>query len=460
MAFYYPQLQIQPQSGLSFAWNEPVDPTTGTSSATLGPDGVTVGMKMTIFWSDLETALKELLGYSWRDASNVPPLINPVLRRKLPWQHPYWNHLYVKRIAEVKGLRPEGKSTLNPEDTFSPSGGSVGPGYAANVGPWTEYRLAELTIQFWRPPYYVRSDGDIQDANGHQQEWLRYVSKNWEMSLNMLSRENSTFQWLPGQRPPNASNFFTGSVGQTVSHFRVTRTWYQIPEQALFNTLVDATPNGLPANMIYTQTPTENPISRFDQACGTAVTTITVNSTVTTTVMPSTTIPSTVALLTAAGYTYPAGSPMGGCVNAPVGGLAIDGLGNWVDATIASRFFGCYSGTLRFDGVTFTPQPLQLPAYLMGPNGIPLFSNSNEPISQLQYDVTFHFDLFDPPPGVNYKDPVTLTSLPLKGHNLFPYSGNGLWYPILSQQDQNASTVGVKLTPFQYCDMTDLFRLL
>lgn len=434
----FPQLQIQPLSGLSFPWAEyHPDPSVGSFAATLGSDGVTLGMKMLIFWEDLNTACRELLGYSWRDPSPPTPAGTPFLRRHIPWQHPYWNQLYVKRIAEVRGLTQQGKNSVDPEDSFNPSAAAVGAGYIVNLGPWTEYFLAELTIQFWRPPYYIRSDADILDANGNPQEWLRYVSKTWAMSLNMLSRENSSFMWLPGQKPPKSSKLFPGSVGQTVTHNQIARTWYQIPEQALFASLVDATPNGLPNHMLYTQTPTENPLSLFDQAAGT-----------------STTMPSSSVLAGAVGYTYPAGSPLGGCVNAAIGGQAVDNAGNWVDLTIASRFFGCYTGTLRFDGVTFTPQPLQLPAYLMQ---IPTFAG-NEAISQTQYDVTFHFDLFDPPPGGN---PAYGT--PVKGHNLFPFSGNGLWYPLLSQNDIDngtGTTSGPKLTPFMYADFTDLFRIL
>lgn len=441
MAFPFPQLAVQPLSGLSFPWAEyHPDPVAGSFSATLGSDGVTVGLKMLIPWERLETACQELLGYSWRDTETLTPQGGPRLRRKLPWQHPYWNQLYVKRIAEVRGIRIRGKN-IDVEEVFSPTFGAVGEGYTVNLGPWTTYHLAELVVQFWRPPYFVRSDDDVV-VDGTPQEWLRYTSKNWEMSLNMLSRNNSTFKWLPAIKHPLASGDFTESVGQAITHFRMTRTWYQIPERALFSALVDATPNGLPDNMVYTQTPTENPISKFDRAAATTTYTGTAG-------------PSPTQLLAAAGYTYPGrsgtspGSPIGGCVNAPIGGLAVDGAGAWVDRTTASRFFGCYSGTLRFDGVSFTPQPLQLPAYLMQ---IPTFAR-NEAIAQQQYDVTFHFDLFDPSPGSQYGTPI-------RGHNLFPFAGNTLWYPLLSKLDATSGTSGAKLTPFMYADFTDLFRIL
>ena len=96
-----PALQIHGSSGLSFPWAEPHhDGVKGSSSHTFGPDGVTAVMKMYIYWDDLQDALQELLGYSWRE----PPVTlggSPILRRSLPWQHPVFNQLYVKRSQSV-----------------------------------------------------------------------------------------------------------------------------------------------------------------------------------------------------------------------------------------------------------------------------------------------------------------------------------------------------------------------
>lgn len=457
-----PALQVQPTSGLDFPWAEyHTDQVSGSSSHTFGPDGVTVAMKMLIYWDDLPLALQQLLGYSWRDDGTLTPRGTPWLRRKLPWQHPVWNQLYVKRIAEVRGLRQQGKKKtavmFRGVQGEMRAGGVPRPGQNVrpNLGPWTDFYLAELTLHFWRPPYYVRSDRAIIDTvTGNPREWLRYVSKSWEMSLNMLSRENSFFQWLPGVKPPDTAKYFTGSVGQAVTHFRVSRTWYQIPEQALFSSIgSERTPEGLPTNMVYTQTAVENPISKFDRALGTRLTTV--GTTVVTTI--ATTCPDSSALLNARGYVYPGGSPIGGCVNAPMnvsGGsgvtqYAVDSSGNWVDNTVASRFFGCRTGTLRFDGVTFEAQPLQLPPDLMW---IPRLGVV-EALSQQQYNVTFHFDLFDPP------RPENACASVLRGHNLMPFAGNSLWYPIISQRGE--TSVGTeKLTPFHYADFSDLFYIL
>ena len=454
MAGTFPDLKVHPASRLSFPWSEyQTEPVLGSSTHTFGSDGVTVGMKMLILWEDLSRACQELLGYSWRDDRNLTSRGTPFLRRKLPWQHPIWNQLYIKRISEVRGVRHQGFD-VGPDEPIG-----SGAGEMPNIGPAATYKLAELTLHFWRPPYYVRSDAAILEpgTNNNPREWLRYVSKQWDMSLNMLSRENSTFQWIPGIKSRTAGPLFTGSVGQTVTHFRVSRTWYEIPEQALFNTISGGIPDGLPA-IVYTLSSVENPLSLYYAALGTTQTNFTTTTTIGTssTTITSTrttrlsTTPSGGDLAAARGYIYPGNSPMGGCINSPVGGgRAVDGAGTWIDLTIASRLFGCRTGTLRFDGVTFTPKPLQLPAILMQ---IPSLA-AVEPLSQQQYDVTFHFDLFEPPPGSNYGSPLV-------GHNLFPYSGNGLWYPIISQRDANDDTIGPNLPPFHYADFSDLFYIL
>ena len=472
-----PALRFQPTSGLDFPWAEyHPDGVHGSSSHTFGPDGVTVAMKMLIYWDSLPFALQQLLGFSWRDPGTLTPRGTPWLRRKIPWQHPIFNQLYVKRISEVRGIRQQGKvyesvmiggrGGFQAEMVAGGGGGGSGAAGRPNTGPWTDFYLADLTIHFWRPPYYVRSDAAIRGADGGPREWLRYTSKNWEVQSTMLARENATFQWLPGIKPPGSSAYFAGSVGQAISHMRVSRTWYQVPEQAIFRSIDSSgMPEGIPHNFVYTQRAVENPLSKFDQALPRTNTTIstqvttTVTGSVTVTTNPSLTVttlgttnPGGASLIAAAGYIYPASSPLPGCVNSPIGGgFAVDGLGNWVDLTSASRLFGCYTGTLRYDGVTIAPQPLQLPPELMG---IPrLRAGGIEPLSQQQYDVTFHFDLFEPPPGSTYGTPV-------RGHNLFPFAGNGLWYPLLSQKDVNNGTSGPKLTPFQYADLSDLWFIL
>lgn len=424
MSHPFPQLQQYPNDGLSFAWAA-YEGGGSSFTATLGPDGVGVGMIMDIHWGDLEKALQELLGYSYREpsASGSGAFI---IKRVLPWQHPYLNQLVVKRVDRVQGIRNEGNSVSDPEDIdwIVGSGISFGIGAPTNYGPWSEYHLARLTISFWRPPYYLRTDADILDVFGQPQEWLRYVDKNWSISTTMLSKENSTYAWAGGPTVAPTNVNFSGSVGIPISHSRVVRRWYQVPEACIFS-IIDSVPVGTPDNFLYMQSETQNPITGY-------------------TITPSTTPGD------AAYQAY----PIPGTVNSPIGG-GVD------DSDSELRMFGCRMGTLLFLGAEFTPRDLQLPPYLMN---IPVFAN-NEAISQVQYDVTLMFDLFDPPRSRAISEDDTGT-MPLtgaivnqacRGHNLMPWSGNGMWYPVTTQNPAGGTSAA---TPFNYADFRDLFTVL
>ncbi len=374
----------------------------GSFDANLGPDGATFVMVMLINWSDLGTAFQELLGYSYRDTVQLPSR----LRRRLPWQHPLANQMFVKSINGVKGIRLEGDAL-----SIGGGGGGLGPGSTVNTGPWSVFRLAQLTLQFWRPPYFVRSDAGVV-AGGAVQEWLRFVDKNWDLSTQMLCREGSTFYFSPGQGLATGLQF-QGSVGQKITKLKVKRRWYQVPETALFRTLVDATPNGIPANILFTQTATVNPITGYVLPAGSPITgcvnaprgggATTLTGTLTDTT-PGVSALSSTAALTPGDAVFGNGVPLGALILTVDSGTAITMTLNATasgassltfvsDADTSKRFFGCKMGTLLFEGVEFIPRPLQIPPFLMA---IPFFAG-NEPVAQVQYDVVFHFEYFDPP---------------------------------------------------------------
>lgn len=479
MAHPFPQTKIQPGSQLSFPWVEYNPRVESSWDAAFSPEGVVQTMVMLVPWANIADAVQALLGYSFRDLSGNNngrgPLqgfvtnttgngVNPIvvtsaghgmqpgttvlvwvtgvlgnlsangkyqativdantfslpiagngnyvsggewrtmgtrLRRYLPWQHPLWNQLYVKGISSIKGITQQGDSVTVGAAGFPALGGR---GVGANVvtGPWNTFVLAQLHLQFWRPPYFVRSDGDIVDVNGNGQEWLRYVDKHWTLTSQMLSREGGQYTWynnVPNSQP------VPGAVGIPVSRMRVTRRWYEVPESAIFSSAQETlVPNGLPVCQYYTQTLTANPVTSFQ---------------------------------------YTPGQPLPGCVNSPIGGGSTD-----TDFTL--RMFGSYMGTLLYEGVEYVPRPLHLPAALMQ---IPPFKN-NEPISQQQYDVVFHYSVFDPPRG---------KAVPFRGHNLLPYAGDGQFYPVISQAVVDAGNpyTNHKTTPFQYADLTDMFTVL
>ena len=521
-------LQEHGTSGLSFPWAFEAKEDGSSTNMHMGGDGVAVSERMWINWGDLQEAVVALLGYSWRDvgsawdhvASYAPGQVvnvagqpyvctafntdaeppndsywkpGSILRRKLPWQWPCWNQMWVRNITDIHGWRMVGTNQDDDDaPDFSTVGGSPGSLYALNQGPWTEYERALLTIQFWRPPYYVRTDDNILDADGVPQEWLRYVEKKRSAAQQILTREGSQGVWSGS--PSNAgvggyANGLPGTVGQVVGHTKLTCTWYEIPEASILQFAQDAAPNGQATNLTYTSTETVNPITGYVNPGG-LVSPITscVNTPIGGAQAPPTMLltgctvgqgNTTVTCSSTAGLHYQGEQAMDGTL---YDGDAVTGPGIPTGATIASvlsdtqfvmtlpgysagtfdlivvsdfdvglRMFGALMGTLRFDHWELRERPLQLPPYLMQ---IPLFAQ-NEALSQVQYDVVLHFDLFDPPrvsiAGTNF---VVGSA---RGHNLMPYSGNGKWYPMNFKLGADLSTNPPYLTPFDYADLSDLF---
>ena len=428
-----------------------------------GSGGVNSVEIMEVYWEDLEAALVALLGYSWRDTSFIPAR----LKRKLPWQHPYFNQLFVKDVTHVAGVQPVGNSSQEPSDTFSPRQGGVGQGYASNLGPWSEFARADITIQFQRPNYFVRSDLDILDTFGLPQEWLRYLDKDWRVTSSILSRDAAQFVWSGGGSTPG----LPGGLGQSVTRMELRKRWYELPEAAVFS-MIGSVPIGIPQNLSFTQTATINPITGYTWPALSSMLD-TVNTPIGTGFQLQ--AANTHSNKTIDGLTSTAGMSIGDCVSTPVNSVVVGGAtvpvvptGTYVTAinsgtsisvsfaAVAStsvslyivsdppdnRMFGCPMGTLLYKGMVPNQRSLQLPPYLMA---IPYFAN-NEAIAQVQYDVDLVFQYFDPPTRYPYAP---------KGHNLMPYPVDGLWYPINSQ-----AAFGRVTTPFQYSDPSDLFQIV
>lgn len=383
-------------------------------------------MLMMVFWEDLNEAVTKLLGFSQRIAKAAAGTPGPsVLHRQLPWQHPYWNQLFVKRISKVEGIRLQGNSISNPVDLFSPARGGVGSGYQTNNGPWTEFYYALLTVTFWRPPYYVLTDAAITDLNNKQQEWLRYTNVTWEIDGTMLSREGTTYLFSPGQSLSNGLQF-AGSVGQQIMKGNIKIHWYELPQAAIFETLPNGYPIGLPINLLNMRTPTTNPITAYPSTGGVNPTTFTA---------------------TGSALTFTVNSPRGGGVD---------------DSNPAKRFFGFPMGTLAYTKLHLQPRELQLPPYLML---IPQIAG-NVAIAQQQYDVILDMKFFDPPraPAISSNAALVPSGSgasimeAFRGHNLMPNAGDGMWYAVQSKGNVNGTNRPT--TPFQYGDHHDLFQII
>ena len=298
---YWRSLSIQPGSGLTFPWAEFLSKSGSVADVSMGTDGVAQGMSILIYWSDLPEAVQQLLGYSYRTVSAASGITgataaSPIeitsvghnlntgdvatvtgvlgltgangswvvtktgantftlndssgtgvytaasgsyttstLKRILPWRHPYWTQLWCTRIGSVKPHQPTGNLVTWAVPADVQTGDVTG-------SPVTEYTLALLTLQFTRPNYTILADDDI---NGDESN--RYLDRFWKPNVQMLSREGQVFVYSEGAVSPGGplNKQFPGSVGQKLMHLKLQRTWYQLPEAAVYDS------NGMPSVLV------------------------------------------------------------------------------------------------------------------------------------------------------------------------------------------------------------------
>lgn len=421
--------QLAPSAGLTVPWAEYQPNVTGSGDMSCGPDGVALGMVILVWWSDLGKALQQLLGYAYRDPGGNSDGTSR-LGRVLPWRHPKVTQLYCRRVVKVMGIRQTGAVIdVLTGDQIPLAGAQLRVGQPAPAeppgvvpDPTTGFVLGMLTLEFWRPPYYVRSDSQIKDSNGKQQEWLRYVEPQWQLATTMIGRAQGTLLWGDGSAIGNSAF----PLAQKLAHLRLRLLWHEIPAAALFTTTQDGTPIGIPTGLLYTRTQTTNPVTGYVRPPG-----LDANNNITT-----------------------AATPITDCVNYPLG-LAPAIFGGTPtaqqvqaqDNNLTNRFWGALQGTLAYLGATPVPRPLHLPPGLMG---IPALADQ-EPLAQTQFDVAMDFDWFCPPVG-NTVNP------PTHGWNTIPFAGDGLWYSVKFQENVAGTTTPT--TPSDYADFTDLFQIL
>ncbi len=229
--FIFPDLFDQPTSGLTFPWAFKTD-SRGPGDANFGPAGATAAEVMLVYGEDLlengpSNPLSQLLGYSWRDDSTFVTDTTPsTLRRVLPWKHPYWQQLYCTKVVKFEGLSPDGK-------------------IVGIDGPFQEYKIVLLTLQFSRPPYALLQDQDIpeDETTGVKEEWRRYTTTVWSPQIELLARQAGTYLYTSGTGP-GAGNPFPGSIGFPVMKLGLTLTWFQLPQDAVYDE------NGFPSNLL------------------------------------------------------------------------------------------------------------------------------------------------------------------------------------------------------------------
>lgn len=227
---------VHPESGLSFPWSEWISREGWSQDGSFGADdqGANAVFNVMIQWEDLDTALQELLGFSYRqqevrlNADGTTTLLPPVLRRNLPWQHPRWNNLWCTRIAKFRGVKVVGKDSrvIVPRVGLSTAGLS------------STYKFAILYLNFSRPRYVIMSDEDATHG-----EWQRYTDRNWSMSTQILQREANLFKYDEGIP---AGKTIPASLGIPLGKGELQRTWHQVPQACLFT----PEPDGFPTNLI------------------------------------------------------------------------------------------------------------------------------------------------------------------------------------------------------------------
>ncbi len=455
MSSPYPQLQRYPLSGLNFSWAFTViRPGHWSGSMSAGTEGVIVTEEMLVYWDDLVdplvNMLGQLLGFSIRTAPGF-------LSRILPFQHPTFTQLWCTRISSVAGIQDRGIDSVN----VVPLVGNV------KVAPTSQFTLAKLTLQFTRPHYAVLADNDpllAEDQYGYAQEWNRYTDRFWTPSTQMLSSEREQFIWAegaPGGRGVgfNDGQISQGSFGKRVQRQKLKRTWYELPEAGVYDS------NGYPINLIENQFTLNvtGAVAGSDtpHAVGKKQIRLTIDEAI-----PGlcpferVTVRGVTGTTEANGY-WAVGDVSGGgdqfdligsiFINNYVNGglVTTDQIGGLINNQI---FFGQPIGTLLYENVEITPRDLQVPPALMG-----ILSES----VQLQYNVTFHFERFNPTlgsPGVNGIFPVT------GGHQTAPWSNDYQFYPLRTKygifRDSNGNTVGGGFYPFGYGYFPTLWNIL
>jgi hypothetical protein len=366
----------------------------GSEEISFGPDGMHAGCIIIIRWIDLFVAIQALLGYSYRDTSalntsGVGSTGLSVLRRVIPWQHPLYNQLYCTRIVKFEGMEPIG-------NTGQPN--KIGPTLApTTAGPYPVYNYAKLYLEFTRPPYPVLCDSYIQDANGFQQEWLRYTDRNWDKSVETLNKPGQTFKYTDGLAAVRGASY-NYSFSSRLVKFLVKRRWYQIPQEAVYDGATE-----LPVNIGFD----DNLTDAQAIACQ-----------------------------------GPGGTGRLGCILQTVNSN-VDNNGNPLP------FFGGVAQCYRYVDFKVHQRPLQLPPELMGLTYIANGISNEYRYNQQQVDVEFFFEYFQPPPGKNAT---------VFGHNCRPWS-DGRWYRVQSLV-QPATTPPIYNYEFPPWNLYNLWQIL
>lgn len=193
--------------GLTIPWTEFVSRQGWAGDGSYRVGETRVVRHLIIHFSNLDTAIREVLGYSFRTLGGR-------LSRVLPMRDPHFTWTYASAITSIRGIKFIGKN--------------AGGGH----GPYADYSYAIISVLFTTPPYAVKSDTDII-VNGSPYEWRRFVEKRFDVVGESLNTEAAELKFGANYTPPNQTihrqyPFITFKTN-------LSWTWVQVPDVGLFS---------------------------------------------------------------------------------------------------------------------------------------------------------------------------------------------------------------------------------
>lgn len=202
---------------LNVAWTEYISRSGWAGDGSFRAGETRLVRHLIVFYSDLQTVIRELLGYSVRIGGAAGNL-----HRELPMRDPQFPWCYASAITSIRGIKFIGKNNGSGE------------------GPFADYQFAIVSVLFSTPPFSVKKDGGF--------EWRRFVEKRFEVSSEMLNVEQGNIIW--GATSPIATQFVAKNTSLHQMKTNLSWTWHQVPDLGLFDG-EGFDEGGRPANILF-----------------------------------------------------------------------------------------------------------------------------------------------------------------------------------------------------------------
>lgn len=198
----------QQQGGVNVPYAEFVSKGGWAGDAAFRPGESRVVRTYLIHFSNLQTFVREVIGYSWKG------LQDGKLHRALPMRDPHFTWCYATAITAIRGISFSGKNV------------------AFGYGPFADYAYAAVTVLFATPEYSIKSDADVTTEDE------RYVAKRLDPDLEALQLQEGQLIYDTAGTVDGAAitgNMFSGP-GRTIllPKLRLTWTWHDVPSKGLF----------------------------------------------------------------------------------------------------------------------------------------------------------------------------------------------------------------------------------